>query len=507
MDRPVHSSAGAVSLRQLVPEAHWLNAADLTINEATAVSGECRPGTVFAVIRGTQRDGAEFIAEALSRGACGLLTERAFPEFACPQCLVPNARAAFARVCAALAGHPSRRLRVVGVTGTNGKTTVTWMLRSIFRQAGFPTGVLGTVEYHDGVHGTPAALTTPDARTLATWLGRMVAAGTTHAAIELSSHALHQDRAAGTELQAAIVTNITQDHFDYHGSFDEYRRCKARIAELLAPQGLLILNRDDPGSWSVRELMAPTVPWTTFSLSGAAEVCGQVLEESLGGGRFQLTVRGQSAECWLRVIGRHNVANALAAAAAADHLGVPLAAIVGGLEQFRGAPGRLERIETGQPFELFVDYAHTDDALRRCLQGLRSLAPGRLICVFGAGGNRDRGKRPLLGRAAALADVPIVTSDNPRHEDPLQIIDEILAGLKALNREAVVEPDRAAAIQTAIDLAQPGDCILVAGKGHEREQIIGDVRVPFDDRSVARALLSVRQRPSSDSEARPPWIR
>jgi UDP-N-acetylmuramoyl-L-alanyl-D-glutamate--2,6-diaminopimelate ligase len=154
-----------------------------------------------------------------------------------------------------------------------------------------------------------------------------------------------------------------------------------------------------------------------------------------------------------------------------------------------------------------VDYAHTDDALRRCLQGLRSLAPGRLICVFGAGGNRDRGKRPLLGRAAALADVPIVTSDNPRHEDPLQIIDEILAGLKALNREAVVEPDRAAAIQTAIDLAQPGDCILVAGKGHEREQIIGDVRVPFDDRSVARALLSVRQRPSSDSEARPPWIR
>jgi len=493
MDRPVEHRA-SVSLRRLLPEARFLHADDLVVREVVDSSRDVQPGDLFAAIRGTQRDGADFAPEALERGAAGLLVEAPQSQLVCPQCIVPNVRAAYARLGAALAGDPSHVVKVLAVTGTNGKTTVTWMLRSILKQAGFFAGVLGTVEYHDGIHSEPASLTTPDSRSLSRWLARMAANGTTHAAIELSSHALHQDRAAGTVLQAAAVTNITQDHFDYHGGFDEYRRSKARIAELLKPGGALVLNRDDLGSWSVREIVSHATRVVSFGLTPAADVAGQIVEESLSRLRFRLSLHGTSHECRLAVIGRHNVANALAAAALADHLGISASAIVAGLDHFRAVPGRLERIDAGQPFDLFVDYAHTDDALRRCLQGLRSVAAGRLICVFGAGGDRDRTKRPLLGRAAALADVPIVTSDNPRSEDPLAIIDDILAGLRDLDREPVVEPDRAAAIEAAIAMAQPGDCILVAGKGHEREQIVGDRRLPFDDRAISRSLLQKRTR-------------
>jgi UDP-N-acetylmuramoyl-L-alanyl-D-glutamate--2,6-diaminopimelate ligase len=489
MDRPVEPCATVVSLRRLFSGARFLHGDDIVVRGATDCSRVVRPGRLFAVICGSKCNGADFVAEALERGAAGLLVEQPLHECVCPQCVVPNVRAAYARLCAAIVGDPSQVVKVLGVTGTNGKTTVTWMLRSILKQAGYAAGVLGTVEYHDGLHGEAASLTTPDSRTLSQWLARMAAAGTNHAAIELSSHALHQDRAAGTVLQAAAVTNITQDHFDYHGTFDEYRRSKARIAELLAPNGALVLNRDDLGSWAVREIVSAATRVVSFGLTPMADVAGQIVEESLARVQFRLSLHGTSHDCRLSVIGRHNVANALAAAAMADHLGIDALAIVTGLDHFRAVPGRLERIDAGQPFDLFVDYAHTDDALRRCLQGLRSVAAGRLICVFGAGGDRDRTKRPLLGRAAALADVPIITSDNPRSEDPLAIIDDILAGLRDLDRELLIEPDRAAAIETAISIAQPGDCILVAGKGHEREQIIGNRRLPFDDRAISRSAL------------------
>jgi UDP-N-acetylmuramoyl-L-alanyl-D-glutamate--2,6-diaminopimelate ligase len=489
MDWPVRHHTAPVSLQRLLPGARFVHADDLLVTDAVDDSEACHPQAVFAVVRGNRCDGALYVPDALARGARGLLTDRPLSQFSCPQCVVPNVRAAYARLCAVLAGEPSQQVQVLGVTGTNGKTTVAWMLRSMLRQAGFTAGILGTVEYHDGVQGEKASLTTPDSRTLSQWLGRMAAHDTTHAAIELSSHALHQDRAAGTLLRAAAVTNITQDHFDYHGTFHEYRRCKARIAELLAPHGALALNRDDDGSWSIRELVSAAVAVVSFGTTPQADVSGQVLEASRAGMRFRLSLHGRPHDCQLGIIGRHNVANALAAAAVADHVGISAESIVAGLEQFRAVPGRLERIDAGQPFDLFVDYAHTDDALRRCLQGLRSVTAGRLICVFGAGGDRDRSKRPLLGRAAALADVPIVTSDNPRSEDPLRIIDDILAGLRDLDRDPMIEPDRAAAIQTAISLAQPGDCILLAGKGHEREQIIGDRVLQFDDRSVARTLL------------------
>jgi UDP-N-acetylmuramoyl-L-alanyl-D-glutamate--2,6-diaminopimelate ligase len=502
MDRASQEQYGPVSLRRLLPQARFVNAVDVVARDASESSIGCGPGSVFAVIRGSQRDGAAFVPDAITRGAAGLLTDRPLPDVACPQCIVPDVRSAYAQLCQALAGDPSRQLKVLGVTGTNGKTTVTWMVRSILKRAGLQTGVLGTVEYHDGLHAEPSALTTPAARSLAQWLARMVDAGATHAAIELSSHALHQDRAAGIELQAAAITNITQDHFDYHGNFDAYRHSKSRIAELLADDGVLALNRDDPGSWSVRELISPATRVVSCGLGTTADFAGQILEESLTGTRFRLRCEGHAHELRWGLIGRHNVANALAAAAMCTHLGLDDEAIIAGLEHFRAVPGRLERVEAGQPFDVFVDYAHTDDALRRCLQGLRSVTAGRVICVFGAGGDRDRTKRPLLGRAAALADVPIVTSDNPRSEDPLQIIDDILAGLRALDREPAIEPDRAAAIQTAIELARPGDCILIAGKGHEREQIVGDRRLPFDDCAIARTLLRSRRQSSLLQAAR-----
>jgi UDP-N-acetylmuramoyl-L-alanyl-D-glutamate--2,6-diaminopimelate ligase len=485
MDRHEPLAPRAISLRQLFPTAQFLGGGDLVVTDAVEQSTIAHPDAVFAVLKGSRTDGRQFVGDALARGVPGLLVDRPLADVPAVQCVVPNARMAYAELCAALAGQPSQQLGVVGVTGTNGKTTTTWMIRAILQQAGIRAGVLGTVEYADGVQVEPSQLTTPDARTLQSWLARMVELGTQAAAVELSSHALHQHRAAGTSLQAAVVTNITQDHFDYHQTFDAYCDSKARILEHVAANGVIGLNLDDPGSWSLRERSSSFV---SFGCSPAADVAAQLLEESRTGSRFRLSIHGRSLDCRLGLVGRHNVSNALAAAVAATQLGLSPEAIVTGLEQFRCVPGRLERIESPQPFDVFVDYAHTDDALRRCLAGLKSITAGRLICVFGAGGDRDRTKRPLLGRASGLADRVIVTSDNPRSEDPQQIIDEIVAGIPP-QTETLVEPDRARAIRLAILAARPGDCVVIAGKGHEREQLIGHERLPFDDRAQARMEL------------------
>ena len=485
----------AVSLRRLFPQASFVGCANICATDAFENSRDVCPHSLFAVVHGTQVDGTQFIDQAVSHGAVGLLVDRPLSGVSIPQCVVPDVRSAFSRVCEALAGDPTRRLDVAGITGTNGKTTTTWIVRSLLERAGRRCGVLGTVEYSDGVSIESSSLTTPVSRSLAQWLGRMVTRGTTHAAIELSSHALHQGRAAGIELEAAVVTNITQDHFDYHGGYEPYRKAKSRVLEIVRPGGLIALNADDPGSWSLRDRVHDSVSFASFGLQPTADVAAQVREESLGGSRFRLSLHGRTLDCATTLIGRHNISNCLAAAAIAFHLGVTPEEIVAGIEQFHCVPGRLERVQCGQPFEVFVDYAHTDDALRRCLQSLKSITPGRILCVFGAGGDRDRAKRPLLGRAALLADVAIVTSDNPRSEDPHAIIDEILGGMSASHAESIVEPDRATAIQMALDMARPGDCVLIAGKGHEGEQIIGDRRLPFDDRQVARGLLSERWRP------------
>ncbi|MCX7392981.1 MAG: UDP-N-acetylmuramoyl-L-alanyl-D-glutamate--2,6-diaminopimelate ligase [Planctomycetales bacterium] len=482
----------AVSLRRLFPQARFVGCANICATDAFENSVDVCPNSLFAVVSGMRLDGTQFIEDAVARGASGLLVNKPCIGVTIPQCIVPDVRAAFSRVCEALAGDPTRWIDVAGVTGTNGKTTTTWLVRSLLQRAGRVCGVLGTVEYSDGLVTESARLTTPESRTLAKWLQRMPTRGTTHAAIELSSHALHQGRAAGIELEAAVITNITQDHFDYHGDYESYHKAKARILEIVRPGGLIALNVDDPGSWLLRSHVHDAVNFASFGQCATADVAAQVREESLEGTRFRLSIHGRTLDCSTRLVGRHNVSNCLAAAATAFHFGLSPEEIVDGIEQFNFVPGRMERIKCDQPFEVFVDYAHTDDALRRAIQSLKSITPGRVLCVFGAGGDRDRTKRPLLGRAAMLADLVVVTSDNPRSEDPQTIIDEILAGMSADDVTPIIEPDRAAAIQTVLELAERGDSVLIAGKGHESEQIVGPRRVAFDDRQVARYILSER---------------
>lgn len=494
MSHRLPASKVPVSLRRLFPQASFVGCADIRVEDATERSQACRQGALFAAVPGTQCHGANFVQDAIDRGAAALLVEIPLPGVSVPQCVVPQVRKAYAELCNCLFGQPSQKLDLVGVTGTNGKTTVTWLVRSILRAAGRQTGLLGTIEYHDGVDCEAARLTTPDSLTLATWLSAMVCRHTTHAAMEVSSHALSQDRIAGTELAVGVLTNITQDHFDYHGDYESYLTCKARIAEHCRNGAPVVINLDDPGARRAREFMSKSVPIVTYSLTTDADVTAEVLCESLTGTHFLLNLYGAEREIRTSLIGHHNVSNALAAVAAAAHLGVSPADIQLGLESLTAVPGRLERV--GSPddaVQVFVDYAHTEDALRRCVEFLKTLTPGRLLCVFGAGGDRDRAKRPLMGRAASAADLVVVTSDNPRSEPPENILQDILAGLEDRpDQQLHVEVDRAEAIDWTLRQARPGDCIVIAGKGHETEQIIGQQAIPFDDRQVAAAALRGR---------------
>lgn len=496
---PFAPRPNAVRLRALLPDAEFQGCPDLNITDISERSDQCRPGGMFAAIPGTRCNGTEFISEALQHGAASVLAERPVPEAGVPTCIVPHVREAYARICAALCGHPSRVVQTVGITGTNGKTTVAWLIRAMLRQAGHRTGLLGTVEYDDGVTTEASTLTTPDSQLFSQWLARMARQGTTHAAVEFSSHALHQGRVAGTELAAAAITNITQDHFDYHQNFANYQSSKARIIELLKPGAAIVLNRDDPGCAALRAHCGASNRLLTFSWKEPAEISGRIVSESLNGSQFRLSIPGESTVCETSLIGRHNIENCLAAAAVCHALGVSLADISTAIHGFHGAPGRLERIRCGQRFEVFVDYAHTEDALRRCLASLRSVTPGRLVCVFGAGGDRDRTKRPLLGRASQLADLPIVTSDNPRSEDPGRIAADIVQGFLPTGPQPTVELDRALAIRRALRAARPGDSVLIAGKGHENEQIFREHCVPFDDRKEARQALIELLTPNSSS--------
>jgi len=477
-----------VNLRRLFPQASFVGCGDIHCVDVTDRSADCRPQSLFAVIRGTHADGHQHIGAALERGAAALLVDRPQADVSVPQCVVADVRRAYAELCAALMAHPSRHLGLAGVTGTNGKTTTTWLIRSILQASGRQTGILGTIEYNDGINSEPSHLTTPDPAGLARRLAAMVSLNTTHAAMELSSHALDQRRTAGTLLDAAVITNITQDHFDYHQNFTAYRRSKLRIFDYLKPAGLAIVNLDDAGSRSCLEDAPKRV--MTYGLDEPADVSALILAASLQGSKIRLNIGTESVDVETPLVGRHNVSNCLAAAAVAHHFGVGLEEIARGIEGLHTVPGRLEHIECGQPFPVFVDYAHTEDALRNCLVSLRPLTKGRIICVFGAGGDRDKSKRPLLGRAAAEADLAVVTSDNPRTEAPAAIIGDILAGFPATRRQPYIEIDRERAIRWAIQHAGPADTVLIAGKGHETEQIVGSQRLPFDDRNVARECLT-----------------
>lgn len=482
----------AVSLRRLFPTASFVGCADVRVNDATERADRCAPGVLFAAKPGHRHDGADFAGEAVRRGAAALLVETPMAGLSVPQCVVPDVGRSFSVLCSNLAGRPMRSVRTVGVTGTNGKTTVTWLVRSLLGSAGHACGLLGTVEYSDGHLASPASLTTPETETFWDWFTAMAQRRTPFAAVELSSHALHQDRVAGAELEVGIVTNITRDHLDYHGTEAGYQASKAKLLSLVRPGGTVVLNQDDPSVDALRPRVPTGVDVMTFALARRAAVTADRIEQTPGGTRFRLSIRGRSVEVATPLVGRHNVANCLAAAAACEQFGLDVEQIADGLRRAGPPPGRLQRVSVGEPIEVFVDFAHTPDALANAIAAVRPVGGGRVLVVFGAGGDRDRSKRPLLGAAASAADVVVVTSDNPRSEDPNRIIEEILAGFDAERCEAYVEPDRATAIALAVAAAQPGDVVLVAGKGHETTQKFADRTVAFDDRVAAAAALGER---------------
>ncbi len=485
-----------VRLRHLFPTASFIGCADLRVRDAVCSSAEVTAGCLFAAVPGTSRHGREFVGEAIQRGAKSLLLDRPIAECPLPQCIVPNVREAFALLCHALSAHPTRHLGVVGVTGTNGKTTTTWMVRSILEAARGPSGLIGTIETSDGIGRSPASLTTPGSRELARLLASTRKNQVRFAALELSSHALDQCRTAGTQLDVAVVTNLTQDHFDYHGTFENYRLAKSRIFSHLKRGGTAVLNADDPAAMSLLPFTGAS-PVVTYGLHPDAQVRGEILDQSVDGTHFQVTAGIESALYFTPLIGRYNVSNALAAIASCRQLGLSLPEMTPGLERLSSVPGRMQRVQAGQPFEVWVDYAHTEDGLRGAIAAVRPLVQGRLTIVFGAGGDRDPGKRAPMGRAAAEADIAIVTSDNPRSECPEAIARQIVAGWPRSTLPQVIL-DRESAIQQAIHAAGPGDGVLIAGKGHEEFQIIGAEKRPFRDIEVSRAAIASHPRKTHD---------
>ncbi len=489
-----------VSLRRLLPEAEIVGAADAAITGCTCDSRQIREGELFAAIAGNRCDGHDYLAEAVARGCAAVLTQRRDLELPVPRCIVPNARAAYGRLCQLLAGNPTRQLKLIGITGTNGKTTTSCLIAGVLKAAGHRVGVMGTLGYLDGRIVEPSSHTTPPPERMASLLARMVRNACSHAVIEVSSHALDQDRVAGAWFDAACVTNVTHDHLDYHATLCDYRRAKAKLFDHLAEDGFAVLNADDPGSAGyLRRLDCPAL---TVAIDAAAEITAVPLEQCASEQTFLLCAGSETVPVRTQMIGRHHIYNCLTAAAVGLAYGVELTDVAAGLESVGHVPGRLERIECGQPFGVFVDFAHTPDALAGVLATLREVTAGRVICVFGAGGERDAKKRPPMGRAVEqAAHIAILTNDNPRREDPQAIFRDVLSGF--CNPAAVeVVADRAQAIGRALSLARPGDCVLIAGKGHESYQIMGDRRLPFDDRQSAREWLYRSQGPVESGEWR-----
>lgn len=445
------------------------------------------PGTLFVCIPGATRDGHDLAQAAVDAGAVALVVERPL-EVGVPQLVVESARAAMAIAADVFFGQPTAQLQVAGVTGTNGKSTTALLLRSILEHAGRQTGLVGTIEWVVGGERRPAPHTTPEAIELQRLFREMVDAGDEAVAMEASSHGSHYRRLDRVRFDALVFTNLSQDHLDLHGDMEQYFQAKRRLFIGVTPPPAAVNVGDPYGRRLADELAgAARAPLVTFGLRPEAEVRADGLELGPHGSRF----RAAGIDLVTPLLGVFNVENVLGAVAGALLLDVDDEAVRDGVAAVAGVPGRFESIDEGQEFAVVVDYAHTPDALETVLQAARGLGDGRLIVVFGAGGDRDRDKRLLMGRVARqLADVVILTSDNPRSEEPLAIIEDVLQGT---GTDVEVDPDRRSAIGQAIAAAAPGDVVVVAGKGHEQGQEIGDVVTPFDDRTVARAALRARQ--------------
>jgi UDP-N-acetylmuramoyl-L-alanyl-D-glutamate--2,6-diaminopimelate ligase len=486
-------------LASILPDAERHGTADPVIQGITHDSRRVKPGDLFVCIPGLKSDGHRFLGDAVAAGAVAGVVER--PEAGAgsgvPLLRVPSSRAAVGPLAAAVYGQPSRAFTLVGVTGTNGKTTTTLLVEALFRAAGCRTGVIGTLGARIGDRVLPGDRTTPEAPDLQALFAEMVTADVRAVGMEVSSHALALNRTLGTEFDIGVFTNLTQDHLDFHETLDAYFDAKTRLftdyPERSSKAFTAVLNLDDPYGQRLQSLAHGRV--VTFGIERDATLSATEVRATPAGISFQLHREGGSAEpLQLRLGGRFNVSNALAALGVAHAAGLEWDGALTALAAVPGVPGRFESVDAGQDFSVIVDYAHSPDGLLNVLNAARALEPSRLILVFGCGGDRDRGKRPIMGRMAAeLADVAVITSDNPRSEPPASIIREIVAGVEAAPRRharVLEEPDRRAAIARAIGMAQPGDLVLIAGKGHEDYQIFADRTIHFDDREVAREVLS-----------------
>ena len=455
------------------------------------------PGALFIALKGLKAEGADFAADAIARGAVAVIAEQPTPgTVAVPWIEVADARASMAVLADEFYGHPSRSMSVIGITGTNGKTTTAYLLRAIFEAAGSKCGLLGTVTYSIGDAELPASRTTAEAPDVQRMFRRMVDSGCGACVMEVSSHALALRRVDETRFAAGVFTNLTRDHLDYHGDMEAYFSAKRRLFEMLPRDAPAVINLDDPRGESLRKTAAAPM---TYAMNKQADITAGPLSMTFAGLEFDARTPKGSVHVKSKLVGRPNVANILAAIATATALNVPVGAIERGLTTLAGVPGRFEVI-SADPDDVIVviDYAHTDDALKNLLETARPLAQRRVFTVFGCGGDRDRTKRPLMGAVAArLSDVVVLTSDNPRSEDPARIIDEIKRGISpAAERDRtslVTIVDRKEAIQFAIRTAEPGDLILLVGKGHEKTQTIGGREMPFDEAQIARAALERRR--------------
>ncbi len=472
-------------------------------NEITDIiydSREAKPGSLFVAVPGFKVDGHKFITDALKRGASAvLIQDEAYRSEDYPWVLVADTRKAMADLSSAFYGFPSREMNVIGVTGTNGKTTTTNLIRTILADAGEKVGLIGTIHNRIGEEIIPVHHTTPEAPDLQKLFREMLDRGVRYVVMEVSSHALDLHRVRGTEFDVAVFTNLTQDHLDFHGTMEKYLEAKGKLFSGLGVKAwkerrkFAIINQDDPQAGFLMEMSR--TPVITYGVKTPADVVAEEVKVSARGVSFMLRYTDQRLPVQLNLTGVFNVYNSLAAIAVGLVEGIPIAQIISSLEKISGIPGRFETVDEGQNFTVIVDYSHTPDSLENCLRTAREFAEGRIITVFGCGGDRDKTKRPIMGEVAArLSDLCIITSDNPRTEDPQAIIDDIVPGiLKVVKAGEFLEiPDRREAIYRAIAEAQEKDIIIIAGKGHEDYQIIGKEVFPFDDRLVAREALRAK---------------
>ncbi|MGE5197085.1 MAG: UDP-N-acetylmuramoyl-L-alanyl-D-glutamate--2,6-diaminopimelate ligase [Deltaproteobacteria bacterium] len=447
--------------------------------------------SIFVAIKGNRENGHKFIGEAIEKGARLIITQDSYPEAGHHKekvsfIEVPDTRMALAKLAGEFYGNPSREIKVIGITGTNGKTTVSYLLEALLQEGGINTAVIGTVNYRFNGRVLPSINTTPGPVEIQSMLAMMQNDGVGYVAMEVSSHALDQGRTEGINFHSAIFTNLTQDHLDYHGTLENYFFAKSALFKKLPPASFAVINNDD--SFSSRLKDETRVEKVTYGLKAGAEVTAQDIRPEVSHTEFTLCSGRVQERIRTRLIGEHNVYNILAAASWAMKEGMTLTTIKSAFDKFNGVPGRLERIDFPGDFSVFVDYAHTDDALANVIRSLRKISSGKIIVVFGCGGERDKTKRPKMGKVVSeLADSAIITSDNPRSEPPEEIIDAIKSGISKGNYRVIA--DRRDAIKESLSAAGVGDIVLVAGKGHENYQIFKDRTIDFDDREVIKECL------------------